>query len=84
MVEIENQMTTLEENIAAWNDQIEGLRLHDVGRWTVFHDKKFQGAFDEFHDACVFAMTEFGEHANYLLRELWPEPARISCIIIKA
>ncbi len=62
-------MTTLTENIAAYDALRDYLELEHFGKWVVFYDEELAGCYDEFEDAGYDAIKRFGR-GPYLIRQV--------------
>ena len=60
---------TLEQNIEAYEAMRETLETHHLHKFVVFHDAKFIGSFDSFHNAAREAVHRFGQ-GPYLIRQV--------------
>jgi hypothetical protein len=66
-------MSTIDENIAAFNQQINPLEAQHMGKWVVFHDSKLVDIFDNFELAASDAVRKFGR-GPYLVRQIGAPP----------
>ena len=57
-------MDPLEKEIAAYEARREELDQHHNGKWVVFHDEEFVGAFDTFESAAAEAVRRFDRGAS--------------------
>lgn len=62
-------MTTLSEEIGAYESMRRTLELDHLGKWVVVHDKELSGVYDSFEDAAENAVERFGS-GPYLIREV--------------
>ena len=65
-------MTTLEDlkpDIDAFEACRESLEAKHRGQFVVFHDARFEGAHDSFHEAAKDAVERFGD-APFLIRQV--------------
>ena len=72
----------LQKNIEAFEVMRETLEEHHMRKYVVFHDGKFAGAFDTFHNAARDAVRRF-RAGPYLIRQVggrrsMPMPASIA------
>ena len=66
-------MTTLLENIAAYDEQRDYLETEHLGKWVLFHDKELIGVYDDFQVVANEAVTRFGR-GPYLIRAVGAPP----------
>ena len=66
-------MTTLLDNIAAYDEQRSRLETEHLGKWVLFHDKELIGVYDDFQDVANEAVTRFGR-GPYLIRSVGAPP----------
>ena len=66
-------MTTLENEIVAYEAMIDNLELDHFGKWVVFHNEKLAGSYETSHDAANDAMERFGR-GPYLIRQVGLQP----------
>lgn len=64
--------TDIKKEIAAFERQLPVLLEHHLGKYVVFHDEKFVGAFDTFDNAAAEAVRKFGL-GPYLIRQVLKE-----------
>lgn len=62
-------MAQLDVEIAVYEEMRERLEAEHFGKWVVIHDKKLVGAYDDFQDAALDAISKFGR-GPYLIREV--------------
>lgn len=67
----------LETEIAAYEAMREELERHHKGKFVIFHDRNFIGAFDTLNAAASEAVRLFGR-GPYLIRQVGVPPAPIS------
>ncbi len=68
-------MAEIEIEIAAYERNRDSLERDHFGKWVVFHDEKFIGAFDDFEEAAQTAVARFGR-GPYLIKQVG-EPPRV-------
>ena len=66
-------MVTLLENIAVYDQRRDVLETEYLGKWVLFHNGEFIGAYDDFQDVANEAVTRFGR-GPYLIREVGAPP----------
>jgi len=73
----------LEKEIRAYEAQREELEQHYRGKFVIFHDEEFIGAFDSLDAAAQEAVRRFGR-GPYLIRQVGvpssPVPASLACL----
>ena len=69
-------MTTLTEEIAAYDRMKNGLEAEHFGQWVVFHNKELVGTYHEFEAAAVDATERFGR-GPYLIRRVGAPPVSL-------
>ena len=69
-------MTTLLDEIAAYEENRDYLEVEHLGKWVVFHDKELTGSYDDFQDAAAEAVRLFGR-GPYLIRQVGAPPMRL-------
>lgn len=74
--------TELQQNIEAFEAMRETLEAHYLHKFVVFHDGRFEGAFDTFNNAAREAVRRFGR-GPYLIRQVGadqsiPMPASVA------
>ena len=62
-------MTTLSEEIVAYESIQRTLELDHLGKWVVVHDKKLCGVYETFQSAAEDAVERFGA-GPYLIRQV--------------
>ncbi len=66
-------MAELDKDIAAYDAKREELEQHHHGKWVVFHDGEFIGAYDSLDNAATEAVRRFGR-GPYLIRQVGAPP----------
>ena len=66
-------MSTLKENIAAYEAMQDDLELDYFGKWVVFYDKELAGTYKTSGDAVDDAMVRFGR-GPYLIKQVGEPP----------
>ncbi len=69
-------MSTLDDEIAAYEAQRAELEASHLGKWAVLHNCKLTGAFDDFQSAAMEAVRRFGR-GPYLIRQIGAPPATL-------
>ena len=69
-------MTTLSNQITAYEGMRDALETGYFGKWVVFHDGKLVGAHESFQDAAEEAVRRFGR-GPYLIRQVGGPPFRL-------
>ena len=64
-----SEVATLSENIAAYEKMQNLLETDQMGKWVVFYDGEFKGAFASFQDAAEFSVPRWGR-GPYLIRRV--------------
>ena len=60
-------VATLDENIAAYENMRGFLETEHFGKWVLFYNQEFIGAYDEFEEVAQEAVSRFGR-GPYLMR----------------
>jgi len=71
----------LETEIAAFEAQREELEKHYTGKFVVFHDDEFIGAFDTLNNAAAEAVRRFGR-GPYLIRQIGAPPVTLPASVL--
>ncbi len=66
-------MAEIDIEIAAYERNRDSLERDHFGKWVVFHDEKFIGAFDDFEEAAQTAVARFGR-GPYLIKQVGAPP----------
>lgn len=74
-------MTTLSEEIAAYESMQRSLEMDYFGKWVVFHNKNLSGVYDSFESAAADAVRRFGR-GPYLIREVGAGPVRLPASVL--
>jgi len=69
-------MTSLREEIAAFDQMREALEARHKGEWVVFHKGAFVAAFPDFEAAATSAVERFDE-GPYLIRQVGAPPIQL-------
>ncbi|MEI9964982.1 MAG: hypothetical protein WDM92_09995 [Caulobacteraceae bacterium] len=56
-------MTTLRDEIAAYESMRSELEAAELGKWAVVHDRALVGVFEDFQSAAQAAVERFGPRA---------------------
>ena len=74
-------MSTLTEEISAYESMQRTLEADHFGKWVVIHDKKLIGTFDSFESAAETAVERFGS-GPYLIREVGAPPVTLPASVL--
>ena len=66
-------MTTLSQEISAYEEIQNELEVDYLGKWALVHDETLIGKFDSFEDAAMHAVVNFGR-GPYLIRQIGAPP----------
>ncbi len=66
-------MSTLKENIAAYEAMQDDLELDYFGKWVVFHNEGLAGTYKTSEDAVNDAIARFGR-GPYLIKQVGESP----------
>lgn len=69
-------MTTLSGDIAAFDRMRDVLETEHKGRWVVFREGEFVGAYPDFESAASEAVERF-DQGPYLIRQVGAPPVRL-------
>lgn len=75
------QAASLEENIEAYEKQLDDLKEHYKGKYVVFHNGERVGSFDDFDTAAREAIRLFGD-GPYLIRQVGQEKVSLSSSVL--
>ncbi|MGI9440310.1 MAG: hypothetical protein ACR2OT_04955 [Parvibaculales bacterium] len=78
----QNSEKSLEKNIQAFEEHLSELENHHKGKWVLFYDGEFIDAFDDFNNAAVYAVKEYGR-GPYLIREIGAPPPKLSTLVMR-
>jgi hypothetical protein len=70
-------MAALDREIAAYDKMLPELESKHFGKWVVFKDDNFIGAFDRFEPAANEAVRRFGR-GPFLIRQVGEPPIVLS------
>lgn len=70
-------MTMLKGDIAAFDRMRDVLETEHQGRWVVFHQGAFVGAYADFEAAATDAVARF-DQGPYLIRQVGAAPVQLS------
>lgn len=73
-------MTTLDNQIAAYEEIRETLEADYFGKWVLFYGGEFIGAYDSFQETAEEAVPRFGR-GPYLIRQVGAPPIRLPASI---
>lgn len=71
----------LETEIAAYEARKSDLEQHHHGKWVVFHEGEFVGAFDTLANAAAAAAQRFG-YGPYLIRQVGAAPITLPASVL--
>ena len=74
-------MTTLSEEIAAYEERQDYLEMELLGKWVVFHNRELAGSYDDFQDAAAQAVERFGR-GPYLIRRVGAPPVQLPASVL--
>ena len=66
-------MTTLKEEIVAYEAMLDDLEIEHLGKWVVMHRAELAGSYETFDDAANDAIARFGR-GPYLIRQVGAPP----------
>ena len=66
-------MGKLSLDMAAYERLRSIMEVDYFGKWVVFHDEEFIGSYDDFEDAAVAAVQQFGR-GPYLIKRVGEAP----------
>lgn len=69
-------MTSLSDEIVAYESMQRNLELDHLGKWVVIHNKKLVGTFESFELAAEHAVEQFGA-GPYLIRKVGAAPVTL-------
>ena len=73
-------MSTLKQEIAAYENMREELEMEYAGKWVVFRGNKLVDNYDSFQLAAEDAVRRFGR-GPYLIREVGAPPAVLPFVV---
>lgn len=73
-------MTNLTDDIRAFEAHHAELEKEHFGKWIVFYDAEFIGAFDTLDSAASVAVRRFGK-GPYLIRQVGASPITLSAAV---
>ena len=74
-------MSTLDDEIAAYEAKRAELETTYLGKWAVIHNRKLAGAFDDFQAAAMEAVRRFGR-GPYLIRQIGAPAATLPASVM--
>ncbi len=74
-------MSTLTEEISAYEEMQRTLEGDHFGKWVVIHDKELTGVYDSFELAAETAVERFGS-GPYLIREVGAPPVTLPASVL--
>ncbi|HXY99119.1 MAG TPA: hypothetical protein VEI03_03900 [Stellaceae bacterium] len=74
-------MTTLDQEIEAYNDMKGELEAAHRGEWVVVHDRRLCGTFPSFQQAADLALRKLGD-GPYLIRRIGASPVPVPVSIL--
>ena len=66
-------MTTLKEEIGAYEAMLDDLEIEHLGKWVIVHGGELAGSYETFEDAANDAIAFFGR-GPYLIRQVGAPP----------
>ena len=77
----EGTMTTLDSQIAAYDQMRDVLETDHFGEWVVFHGGQLIETYESFQDAAEDAVRRFGR-GPYLIRQVGEPPVRLPASVL--
>ena len=77
----EDTMTTLSNQISAYEDMRDVLESDHFGRWVVFHDGELVDTYESFEEAAEDAVRRFGR-GPYLIRQIGAPPVTLPASVL--
>ena len=74
-------MTTLAEEISAYEGMRRTLEIDHFGKWVVVYGGKLVGTYDSFEEAADHAVRSFGR-GPYLIREVGAPPSTLPASVL--
>jgi len=74
-------MTTLNDEIAAYEQMRGVLETGHFGRWVVIRNRELAGTYDDFQDAAKDAVERFGR-GPYLIRKVGEGPISLPASVM--
>ena len=74
-------MTTLSQQISAYEAMRDRLGADYLGKWVVFHDGELVDTYESFQDAATDAVERFGR-GPYLIRQVGAPPMTLPASIL--
>ena len=74
-------MTTLSQQISAYEAMRDRLEADYFGKWVVFHSGEMVDSYESFQDAAVDAVKRFGR-GPYLIRQVGAGPPRLPASVL--
>jgi len=74
-------MTTLQDEIAAYEAMRAEIEAAHLGKWALVHDRKLVSVFGSFEDAASEAVRRFGR-GPYLIRQIGASPATLPASVM--
>ncbi len=74
-------MAELDREIAAYQEQEKDLLKHHAGKYVVFYDGAFVGAWDSFNAAAEEAVRKY-ERGPYLIRQVGASPITLPASVV--
>lgn len=74
-------MSTLTEEISAYEGMQRTLETDHFGKWVVVHNKELAGVYDSFESAAEDAVERFGS-GPYLIREVGAAPITLPASVL--
>ncbi len=74
-------MSTLTEEIYAYEGMQRNLEINHLGKWVVVHSKQLAGVYDSFESAAEAAVGRFGS-GPYLIRTVGAAPITLPASVL--
>ena len=74
-------MTTLKDEIAAFESMRNELEMEHLGEWVVVHERKLVGTYESFEEAADEAVRRFGR-GPYLIRKIGDPPVTLPASVL--
>lgn len=74
-------MTSLKEEIAAYESMRNDIELNFMGKWVLIHGKKLINTYDSFELAATDAVRQFGR-GPYLIRQVGACPVKLPSSVL--
>lgn len=74
-------MSTLRDEIAAFENMRGDLETEHLGKWAVIYKRQLIGVFEGFEEAAAVAVTRFGR-GPYLIRKIGEPPVTFPASVL--